>query len=307
MDEIRAMAEDCRNWGKWGDADELGTLNYVTGATVTAAKDEIRTGESLGLAIDVGASGPQNNGHGRRFNPIHWMLSTGTEAHALGNLCGYADDVIEMPIHGATHWDGLGHVFYEGAMWNGYDMRMCGVAGTSKNSITMCRDRLVGRGVLADIARWKGVDALRPGEGILASDLEACLDEERVELHEGDFLFIRTGQLGKCQREGWGNYVFGDAPGLSLDTARWIKRSAIAALATDTFGAEVRPNETTEMTQPWHHVVIPNVGITVGETFALDRLADACAGDGRYAFFVAAGALPIEGGTGTPVNPIAVR
>jgi kynurenine formamidase len=214
--------------------------------------------------------------------------------------------VIETPIHGATHWDGLGHVFYDGAMWNGYDMRLCGVAGTSRNAITEMRDRLVGRGVLADIAGWKGVESMGPGEGILVSDLEACLDAQGVELREGDFLLVRTGQLGQCQRDGWGDYCFGAAPGFSLDTATWIRKKELAALATDTFGAEVRPNETTEMTQPWHHVVIPNVGITVGEMFSLDRLAEACADAGRYSFFLAAGALPIEHATGSPVNPIAV-
>lgn len=305
-DDLAAWAEDCRNWGRWGDEDEIGTLNLVDGMTITAAREEIRTGQSIGLAIDFGQSGPQINGHGRRFNPIHWMLSTGSEAYAIGNMCGYADDVIETPIHGATHWDGLAHVFYDGKMWNGYDMRLCGVAGSTKNAITQVRDRLVGRAVLADVARFKGVEALAPGQGILVSDVEACLEAEGVELRPADFLLVRTGQLGWCQREGWGDYCFGAAPGLSLDTATWIKRRDLAAIATDTFGAEVRPNETAEMTQPWHHVVIPNVGITVGEMFALDRLADACEHARRYSFFLAAGALPIERATGSPVNPIAV-
>jgi kynurenine formamidase len=306
--DVDELASACRNWGRWGPDDELGTLNFVTPETVAAAAREVRSGQVFSLAIAFGPSGPQTGGLGR-FNPVHTMLATGTDAAAgcQDHLhVAYADDVIALPCHGATHWDALGHVFYRGAMWNGYDMRLVSSAGAARNAIAVLRDRLVGRGVLLDVARWKGVDALSPGEGIGAADLDAVLRSEGVEVRTGDFLLVRTGQLGRCRREGWGTYAGGDAPGLALDTASWLRDARVAAVAADTWGCEVRPNETEDVYQPWHHVVIPNMGLTVGEIFDLEDLAAACAREGRYTFFFTAPPLPIEGGVGSPVNPLAV-
>lgn len=308
-EDVKYLAESCRNWGRWGPDDELGTLNYVTTQTVAAAAKEIHSGEVISLAIPFGPSGPQ---HGRdgRFNPIHLMLATGTDVatdyqQARGG--GFADDIVIMPLQCATQWDGLGHIYYERKMWNGYDVELVGTLGARKNDITAFRDRLVGRGVLVDVARFKGVDSLRPGEPITAQDIEETLKSEGVEVRRGDFLLIRTGQLGHCLKHGWGDYSGGDAPGLALDTAPWLYSAEVAAVATDTWGAEVRPNQVADMYQPWHHVVIPNIGLVVGEIFNLESLALAAASDNRYTCFFAAPALPIEGAVGSPVNPQAIR
>ncbi len=307
LDEFHELALELRNWGQWGDDDELGTLNFVNGDTIRAGRDEIVAGETLGLAIDFGPSGPQTTGQGRRFNPVHWMLETGTDTLASGQRHGYADDVIEMCVHGATHWDGLGHGFYDGKMWNGYDMALVDAKGVGKNPITAVRDRLAGRGVLIDVARNKSVDALEPGFAIHAEDLDATVDAQGVEIQPGDFLLIRTGQIGEATRNGWGKYAGGEAPGLAIDTAKWLRDKQVAGIATDTWGAEVRPNEVKDLNQPWHRLAIPNIGLTVGEMFDLERLSERCAADGHYAFFLSAGALPIERGTGSPVNPIVIR
>lgn len=307
LDDVAHLAIECRNWGRWGDEDEIGTLNFVDGETIRAGRDQILRGDVFALAIDFGASGPQTTGQGRRFNPVHWMLQSGCDCTAENNPHGYADDVVEMCVHGATHWDGLGHNFYAGRMWNGYDMRLVGATGARRNGIGAVRDRLAGRAVLIDMARHHGVDALEPGHAIHAAELDACLEAQRVRVERGDLVLVRTGQLGHCLRQGWGRYAGGDAPGLALDTAVWLRDRSVAALATDTWGAEVRPNEVSGIVQPWHKLVIPNLGLTVGEMFNLERLAAACAEDGRYSFFLSAPPLPIEGGTGSPVNPLAIR
>lgn len=308
-EDVSNLAKSCRNWGRWGSDDELGTLNYVTHDTILDASREIRTGEVISLSIPFGPSGPQ---HGRdgRFNPIHLMLATGTDVatdyqQARGG--GFADDVVIMPLQCATQWDGLGHIYYERKMWNGYDVELVGTMGARKNAITAFKDRLVGRGVLVDVARFKGVESLAPGERISAKDIDETLESEGVAVRRGDFLLIRTGQLGACLKNGWGDYSGGDAPGLALDTAPWFFESEVAAVATDTWGAEVRPNEVPDMYQPWHHVVIPNVGLVVGEIFNLEQLSLASAQDGRYTCFLSAPALPIEGAVGSPVNPLAIR
>ncbi|MGH7777982.1 MAG: cyclase family protein [Candidatus Dormibacterales bacterium] len=305
--DVEEMAEACRNWGRWGQDDELGTLNYVTPETVTAARSEIQTGEVLSLAIDLGPSGPQITGQGGRFNPLHWMLATGTDAAAEGRPHGYADAVLEVPVHGATHWDCLSHTFHNGRMWNGHDMRLVGARGAARNSIVPTKDKLVGRGVLLDLPRWKGVEGLDDGEQVTPADLDACLEAERVSLRRGDFLLLRTGQMARCLARGWGRFAGGDAPGLTLETALWLKEKEVAAVAADTWGAEVRPNQVEGMLQPWHRLAIANGGLMVGEMFRLDRLAELSAADGRYTSFLCAPSLPIEGGVGSPTNPLALR
>ncbi|HVB76199.1 MAG TPA: cyclase family protein [Candidatus Nitrosotalea sp.] len=305
--QVEEMALECRNWGRWGPEDELGTLNLVTTETTRAAASEIQGGQSYSLAIKFGASGPQITGQGGRFNPLHWMLASGADAAAEGRPNGYADDVLELPVHGATHWDCLGHVFHNGTMWNGYDMRLVGVRGASRCSIVPTRDKLVGRAVLLDIPRWKGVEWLSDGDSITPDDLDACLEAEEVRLRSGDFLLVRTGQMARCFEQGWGTFAGGDAPGLSLETALWLKQHDVAAVATDTWGAEVRPNAVPEMTQPWHRLAIPNAGLMVGEMFNLEALSEVSADDRRYTSLLVAPTLPIEGGVGSPVNPMAIR
>lgn len=306
IEDVHAMAEKCRNWGRWGESDELGTLNYVTSQDVVEAAAQVKTGHTVSLAIEFGPSGPQVTGQGGRFNPQHWMLSSGTDAFGQDMPNHYADDVVTLCVHGATHWDGLGHVFHRGKMWNGHDMRLVTLKGPQKNSIVSVRTKLRGRGVLLDVPRSKGREALDDGEAISPDDIEACLESQKVTLRPGDFLLVRTGQMGRCIRDGWGRYAGGDSPGLNLATALWLKEHEVAAVATDTWGAEVRPNEVPNMLQPWHRLVIPNVGLTVGEMFNLEELAETCADSSRYSFFLTAPPLPITGGTGSPVNPVAI-
>lgn len=307
-DDVDRLAQACRNWGRWGEDDELGTLNFVTPTAVRRAAHGVRTGQVISLAINFGQDGPQTGQMGR-FNPLHLMIASGTDVgqgyqNARGG--GYADDLIIMPLQCATQWDGLGHIFYHGKMWNGYDVGWVGTGGARKNAITAFKDRLAGRGVLVDVARYRGVEALAPGEAIHAADLDEILRVQGVDIEPGDFLLIRTGQVGQGLRTGWGSFAGGDAPGLALDTAPWLYQACVAAVATDTWGAEVRPNEVADVFQPWHHVVIPNMGLVVGEIFQLEDLAAACAQAHCYTFFLSAPALPIDGAVGTPVNPLAI-
>lgn len=123
----------------------------------------------------------------------------------------------------------------------------------------------------------------------------------------GDIVVVRTGRLARARREGWGDYAGGDSPGLSFTTAGWLHRTEIAAIATDTWGFEVRPNEFDAAFQPLHQVAIPNMGLLIGEMWDLDALAADCATDGRYAFWLTAAPLPITGAVGSPVNPVAVK
>ncbi len=317
IDTVRRLAERCSNWGRWGPDDQLGTLNHIRPEDVVAAAGLVRTGQVISLAIPVDEAGPQTGGFGR-FNPIHLMIRDGNGAMTgttvrdfYGGRDRYirgTDDLLILPLQSGTQWDALAHIIFDGKIYNGYDATSVGSRGAIINDIAVARDKIVGRGVLLVVPRSKGRPWLEPGEQIHAEDLEACLRAQDVEVGRGDIVLIRTGQIAQCRDAGtWGSYAGGSAPGLALDTTTWIFDHDIAALATDTWGMEVLPNETPDVFQPLHIILLVHAGLMVGEIFDLEPLAEACASDGVYEFLFTAPPLPITGGVGSPVNPIAIR
>ena len=309
---IYEAAKKLSNWGRWGKDDEVGTLNFIGPNEIVAAGKLIRKGKVFSMGIPLNAQGPQKGADGR-WNPIHTMIATGTDAvsgnqDSWNNGCRYADDAISMPIQCATHWDALGHIFLDDKMYNGYSAKLADSRGLQKNAITASRAKMVGRGVLLDIARWKGLESLPDGYGVSNDELDACAKAQKVDIRRGDFVLIRTGHMERVRKGGgWGNYAGGDAPGVKFENCYWSHAKEIAAICTDTWGVEVRPNETTEAMQPWHWVVIPAMGLTMGEIFDLSELAKDCDQDKVYEFFFCAPPLVIDGGTGSPINPQAIK
>ena len=213
-----------------------------------------------------------------------------------------------MPVQAATHWDSLGHIFLDDKMYNDLDAKLVDGGGVQELGIEHTRAKMVGRGVLLDVARYKGVPWLEDGYGISNEELDATAKAQGVEIRKGDFVILRTGQMERCLHEGqWGAYAGGDAPGVKFENCYWSHEKEIAAICSDTWGVEVRPNETTEVQQPWHWVVIPAIGLTMGEMFYVKELAEACAKDGVYEFFFTGPPLVISGGTGSPINPLAIK
>lgn len=310
MSDMEAMRDRVSNWGRWGPDDQIGTLNFVGPEELKHAASLVKSGKAISLGLEFNFNGPHGNGWGGRFNPIHTMLATGTDAVAgnQGDALRYADDMVTMPLQCGTQWDALGHIFYGDKMWNGYDARLVDTTGAKKNGIEHTRSKMIGRGVLLDVARMAGLDTLPPGYGISSAELDACARQQGVEIRRGDFVIVRTGLLEACVNRGdWDGYAAGDAPGLRFETAEWIHRNEIAAICCDTWGCEVIPNEFEDIRQPWHWIVIPMIGITMGEIFNLRELADDCAEDGVYEFLFCAPALPITGAVGSPINPIALK
>lgn len=315
MADIRAAAERLKNWGRWGAEDEIGTLNHIRPEDVVAASRLVQKGKVMSLALAYDTRGPQGGKTNYpalgRFNPIHVMTRTGTDAYS-GVLdhrkIRASDDILIMPLQCGTQWDGLGHIFYGDHMWNGYDCRSVTSAGAQKCGIEQTRERMVGRGVLLDIPRMLGMEHLPDGFAITNDMLDKAERRFKVELRRGDFLLVRTGQMeAKMAAQSWDGYSGGDAPGLAFETLDWLQQKQVAGVATDTWGVEVRPNETDEATQPWHWIAIPIMGLSLGEIFYLAELARDCAQDGRYEFMFVAPALPITGAVGSPVNPLAIK
>jgi len=312
-DDVLKKAEALKNWGKWGPDDELGVLNYITPEDIVNAARLVKKGRVFRLGLSLDENGPQRGIFGGRWNPMHQMLATGTDAvagkHDVTPGLRYADDAINLPTQAATQWDALSHVFLGEKMWNGYPATLVDMRGAHKNGIEKFANKMVGRGVLLDVARWKGVACLADGYGITVADLDATARAQGVTVKRADFVIIRTGQMeDRLARGEWGGYAGGDAPGLAFETLDWIHAKQIAAICSDTWGIEVRPNDTgPEVFQPWHWVTIPAIGIVHGEIFYLKELAEDCAADGVYEFFLCAPPLVITRGTGSPINPQAIK
>ena len=310
---LRKLCLQVRNWGKWGPDDEVGVLNYITPEDIVNASRLVKKGKVFRLGLNLDENGPQRGIFGGRWNPMHQMLATGTDAvagkHDVTPGLRYADDAINLPTQAATQWDALSHVFLVDKMWNGYPATLVDMRGAHKNSIDKFASKMVGRGVLLDVARFKGVACLPDGYGITIAELDATARAQGVSVKRADFVIIRTGQMeDRLARGEWGGYAGGEAPGLAFETVDWIHAKQIAGICSDTWGIEVRPNDTgPDVFQPWHWVTIPAIGIVHGEIFYLKELAEDCAADSVYEFFFCAPPLVITRGTGSPINPQAIK
>ena len=305
------IAERVRNWGRWGPDDQRGTLNHIGPEALLRAGREVRQGKTISLGLPFDKNGPQLGE--LRFNPMRYAM-------ALYEPCSpdypdnwfYSDDVIHMPLQAATQWDALGHVHYDGEIYNGHcardclhildGARRCGIEHLAMPGITS-------RGVLLDIARLKQVDRLVPGEEITVDDLNAACAAHGVTVEPGDIVLVRTGHIRTLTRDGDREAFNGIQPGVAVAVAEWVHERKVAAIASDNLAVEVlsMPEAGSEVTMPFHMLMLRDMGCPLGEIFDLDRLSDDCAGDGRYSFMLCAPPLPVTGGFGSPVNPTAIK
>jgi kynurenine formamidase len=304
--EFVEVAKRVSNWGRWGDDDELGTLNLIDAAAVQRGAACVRTGRRFSLAVRLDQRGPQVGGIPGRINPLRTMIAINSEF--VGTPDGFctSDDVVTMGLQAATHWDALAHVSYSGKIYNGYDATTITADGASKCGIGRVSS-LTSRGVLLDVARALGLERLDPGYPIRSADLDAALASSGVDVEPGDVMLVRTGfmQLFKARdREG---YAAGHQPGLTMETVEWFHQRDVAAVATDTFTFEVWPCQDPQMLLPVHLLHLRDMGLTQGQNFDLEALGADCATDGEYTFLLEASPLPFTGGCGSPVNPVAVK
>lgn len=317
IDTVRELSARHSNWGRWGDRDQRGTLNHVTPADIVAAAGLVRRGRVISLALPYDENGPQR-GTFNRFNPIHLMTRDGADAIAGTSVRDFyggtdrhfrgTDDLVILPLQCGTQWDALAHVIFEDKMYNGVRADQVSSKGALVNAVTNATEAMVGRAVLLDVPRSRGVRWLEPGTAIGADDLERAAEHAGVEVRRGDHLFVRTGVMAKVRADGgWGDYAGGPAPGLGLASVDWIAEREVAAVATDTWGMEVRPNETPDVFQPLHIIFIVHMGLWVGEIFDLEPLARDCADDGVHEFFFCGPPLPFTNAVASPLNPLAIK
>ena len=303
---LSELARRVSNWGRWGADDERGTINFITPDVVQRAARCVRRGDVFSLGLELGSEGPQF-GQAGRVNPLHIMTSTSNQMTPDPAGLRYADDVIVMPLQCATQWDSLAHVHYGGQLYNGHPASSVSSSGAARNGIDKMAAGIVSRGVLLDVARLRGVEAMGPGEVITPDDLNAAERAQGVRVERGDVLLVRTGYMRVFTVYGDRVFYMKQMPGLGAACIEWLHAHEVAAVASDTNMVEVWPPEDPTVLFPLHALCIRDMGLTLGEMFDLEGLAVDCAADGVWEFLFTAPPLRVAGGIGSPLNPLAVK
>ena len=287
--QVDQWMEELSNWGRWGADDELGTLNLITPDKRIAATRLVETGVSVSLA------------HNYRVDPN------------AGDLPPFDSDVttIEAPVHAAmervtfsyhgllhSHLDSLCHVLKNGQMYNGYSADTITENGCERLDIVGVKQGIVTRGVLLDIARLKGVDYLAPGTPIYVEDLEAAERAAGNQDEPGDQLFIRTGRWAVPAG------TAGGSSGIHASVVPWLRSRGVAILGGD-YANEVSPSMVDGNLLPVHELTIVALGMRLFDNLDLEALGEEAARHNRWEFLLTASPIPVEGGAGSPMNPIA--
>ena len=300
-DELARMAVELRNWGRWGDDDERGTLNLITEEKRAQAAALAREGLSVSCARALPVTPSMENPH-----PVqHYMISGGDQAPAEGGF-SFASDYIGIAPHGmaTTHLDALCHIFYDGKIYNGYSKDEVRTDGAKKNSIMAGAEGIVSRGVLLDIPAVRGAEFLEPGERITVGELEAAEGRQGVRVEAGDILLVYTGRDRRKESRG-AMAPFDGLAGLDAGCLPWLRERDVAVNGCDGV-TDALPSGIDGWAMPLHSVAIANMGVHLIDNMSLEGLVAACRERERYEFLFVLAPLRLEGGTASPLNPLAI-
>ena len=293
--QVEAMLTKLSNWGRWGAADERGALNLITPAKSLQAAALVKDGVSVSLAHDVTK---QRADDSPAFE--HKMLETGANSKTG------ASDYYGVQYHGftVTHLDALCHVFWNGKMFNGFSQQEVTGSGAGKLAVTRAKSGIVTRGVLVDLPRLLGKKYLEGNRAILPEDLDRWEKQSKLRVQPGDALLFRTGRWARRAAEGsWD--IMKNSAGLHASCLPWLKQRDVAVVGSD-LATDVMPSGIASIVLPVHLVLINGMGVPILDNLDLEAVSDAAAQRGRAEFLLTVAPLPVEGGTGSPVNPIAI-
>ncbi len=303
--DLDALYRSLSNWGRWGEDDERGALNHLRPEHRAAAASLVEDGLSVSLAHNLDV-------HPSPENPIpadHYMLAAG-DARDDSGIPGYeaARDYLGAHVHGlgVTHIDALCHMFVRGEMYNGVPASEVRSDGARRNTILSVADGVVGRGVLLDVAAHRGVPYLEGNSAIGVVELEAIEDAQGLRVGPGDVLLVATGRDARRREKGGVLDPVDGMAGLHPECLLWLHEREIAVLGSDGISDPMPGVGIPNWPFPIHQVGITSIGLHLIDNLALGALSKACSERTRSTFLFTLGALRVPGGTGCPVNPIAV-
>ncbi len=294
--EFDVWMQEISNWGRWGDDDELGTLNLITDEKRREAAQLVREGYTVSLSLFTNKQQSALN-----TNPFQHTLSVSTfGGHEV------AGDVYSVQYHGFahSHMDGLSHFAHKGQMYNGVSVDTLNTSGAERLGIHNAFKGIFTRGIIVDIPWLRGVDFLEPGSAITVADLEAWEARTGIRVGSGDVLLIRTGRWERVRQMGEWEFV-GNAAGSHASVAKWLKTRDVAVIGSDGV-SDVMPSGVEGLVNPLHELVLVGLGMPILDNLDLDAVAEAAAERNRWEFLIVGVPLRVEGGTGSPMNPIAV-
>ncbi|HEX5822385.1 MAG TPA: cyclase family protein [Solirubrobacterales bacterium] len=299
-DEFRQLFDRVSNWGRWGADDERGALNFLTPGLVAAAAGLVRIGRTVSLSRSLKTEREPDNPE----PADHRMTMLGGREHPQG--LAFAKDYIGVDYHNDSHshLDALCHVSYDDSLYNGRPADSVSATGASVETVEVLKEGLVGRGVLLDVPRTRGVNWLEPGESVLPGDLEESESRQGVTVGEGDILLIRTGHASRLDELGpWDTASL--KAGLHPSCAEFLAERCIAALGSDG-NSDTAPSLTEGVGFPIHVLALTAMGVHLLDYLHLRELSGTCEEAGRWEFLFVGAPLRIAGGTGSPLNPIAI-
>jgi len=294
--DVDRLMTELSNWGRWGMDDQLGAINMITAAKRKRAAALVREGFSVSLARDTEKERADDNP-----SPYeHTMTLSG-----VNNRGQFSVDAFRISFHGYqhTHLDALCHMFWNGKMYNGFSQEEVTQKGAMKLAIQNLKRGIFTRGVLMDIPQLKGVKYFEPGTPIYPEDLEAWEKRAGLKLTAGDAVFIRTGRWARRAEKGAWN-VSTNSAGLHASCAKWLKARDVALLGSDA-ASDVAPSGIEGLTHPIHQLTLIALGVNIFDNCDLEALSEAAAKRKRWEFLLTAAPIPLTGGTGSPLNPIA--
>jgi kynurenine formamidase len=292
VEQFDRWMDELSNWGRWGDDDELGAANLMTESKRREAATLVRTGTTVSLAHDMITEEAAD-----ASEPYVLQMTVNPEGQNSG-------DRVDVNFHGVTfsHLDALCHVFYKDRVYNGFDFaEVVTEDGCSTMGTTAMKDGLVTRAVLLDMPRLKGVPYLDPGTKVYREDIEAWEQQAGVRLGAGDALLLRTGRWAR-RAEGGPTRVMS---GWDASVIPFLAERDIALLGAESF--HEAPGSVPGLSvNPIHRFAIVARGMNLLDNLDLDAVAETAASLDRWEFMLVVAPLRIPGGTGSPVNPIAI-
>ena len=298
--EFRGLYDQLRARPPWGPADRRGALNYITPATTLAAVGQVKLGQAVSLSVPIEYLETADNPDPAR----HKMTQTGDGASAGG--LSFAMDQIGMNIHGNadTHIDALSHVIYDGRLYNNRPADIVSDTGAAELSIAAAANGIVGRGVLLDVPRARGVPWLEPGDHVTSDDLAAAEQDQQVQVGQGDLVFIRVGHHFRRDELGPWDAAAARA-GLHPAVMEYVADRKIALLGSDG-NNDTSPSAVQGVDFPVHVLAIAALGVHLIDYLDFSVLAPVCAEFRQWSFLCVVAPLRLALATGSPVNPIAI-